>query len=324
MRVVVIGAGLAGLTAARILSGQGHDVVVLDKGRKPGGRMSTRCTEDVCFDHGAQYFTARDARFRRQVGIWREHGLVDGWDARIAVVNEQGVEKEKGATERYVAVPGMSAICEELASELADCRLSWHVTGVRYEAGQWMLVSNGGGRLSADAVVCAVPPPQALALFRDSEITNALADIEMQPCWALMAVLDRPLLKRHDAAFVNYGPLSWLARQASRPGRSGVEAWVLHAGPEWSAEHLADNPEDIKQGLLRAAFEMPIAQTVEVGFAVAHRWRYALARKPIVQGAIWFEDRRLAFAGDWCHGSRVEGAYLSGSVAAERIMTLRP
>jgi len=56
--------------------------------------------------------------------------------------------------------------------------------------------------------------------------------------------------------------------------------------------------------------------------AVAHRWRYALARKPLEKGAIWFEDQRLALAGDWCHGSRVEGAFLSGAAAAGRIMAL--
>jgi predicted NAD/FAD-dependent oxidoreductase len=42
MRILVIGAGLAGLTAARRLQDRGHTVVVVDKGRAPGGRMATR------------------------------------------------------------------------------------------------------------------------------------------------------------------------------------------------------------------------------------------------------------------------------------------
>ena len=57
LRIVVVGAGMTGLTAARALSGQGHDVVVIDKARGPGGRMSTRRDNDLRFDHGAQYFT---------------------------------------------------------------------------------------------------------------------------------------------------------------------------------------------------------------------------------------------------------------------------
>lgn len=247
---------------------------------------------------------------------------METWDARIAVVNGDRVENEKGLAERYVAVPGMNAVCAALALELPDCRSRWEVSEIHFHDGCWELVSSEGDRLISDAVVVTVPPSQALALFQGIEFANALADIEMQPCWALMAVFDRPLLSDYDAAFVNQGPLSWLARQASRPGRSDEEAWVLHAGPEWSREHLDDEPENIQKLMLRAAFDIPIAQRCEVTFAAVHRWRYALARNPLEKGAICFEERRLAFAGDWCHGSRVEGAFLSGVTAADRILAL--
>ena len=37
-------------------------------------------------------------------------------------------------------------------------------------------------------------------------------------------------------------------------------------------------------------------------------------------GAIRIDGLNLTLAGDWCHGSRVEGAFLSGAAAAGRIM----
>jgi len=40
-RVIVLGAGLAGLCAARLLAESGHDVVVLEAQRRPGGRVLT-------------------------------------------------------------------------------------------------------------------------------------------------------------------------------------------------------------------------------------------------------------------------------------------
>jgi photolyase PhrII len=320
LRVAVVGAGMAGLTAARILGDQGHEVVVVDKARGPGGRMSTRRADEFRFDHGAQYFTARDPRFLRHVFAWRERGLVDSWNARIAVVENQEVRAPRADTERFVAVPGMNAICSDLAREQSDCRFSWQVASLRREADTWSLVSTAGDTVTADAVVLAIPSRQARDLLQDTDLRDAVPTVGMRPCWAVMAVLNRPLSSQFDAAFVNSGPLSWVASQPSRPGRPRAQAWVLHAAPDWSESHLDRPDEEVRDLLLEAARRLPGAQPFEVEFAQAHRWRYALADQPLDDGSIWFADRALAIAGDWCAGSRVEGAFLSGTAAAGRIM----
>ena len=74
-RVGVIGGGIAGAIAARRLRDEGFMVTVLDKGRGPGGRCSTRRADDLYFDHGAQYFTARGEAFAKQVDAWRSAGV---------------------------------------------------------------------------------------------------------------------------------------------------------------------------------------------------------------------------------------------------------
>ena len=82
MTVLVVGAGLAGLTAAQWLQDRGHTVTVAEKGRAPGGRVSTRRVLNgdadraelatMAFDHGAQYFTVRDTRFNLEVERWHK------------------------------------------------------------------------------------------------------------------------------------------------------------------------------------------------------------------------------------------------------------
>jgi len=311
---------MAGLTAARTLSHQGHDVVLVDKARGAGGRMSTRRNEDLRFDHGAQYFTARDPRFLRQVLAWQECGLAAVWDARIAVIGDHDSGKKRQGAERYVGVPGMSAICSELASELADCRFDWLVRKLKRREESWILTSDKNESLECDALIVATPPEQARALLADPEVDDLIDDVEMMPCWALMLALDVPLFANHDAAFVNQGPLTWVSSQRSRPERPAADAWVLHASPEWSSMHLEAPADEVRDLLLEAARELPLAQSFTMESAVTHRWRYALARQPLNCGAIWLGQKSLAIAGDWCHGSRVEGAYLSGIAAAGRIM----
>ncbi len=52
--VVVIGAGLAGLTATRILHRLGYDVVLLERNTVPGGRIRTDTVDGFRLDHGFQ------------------------------------------------------------------------------------------------------------------------------------------------------------------------------------------------------------------------------------------------------------------------------
>jgi len=66
--VAIVGAGMAGLACAAQLRAAGVPVSVFDKGRRPGGRISTCGVDDrLSFDHGCQYFYANDPIFDRQV-----------------------------------------------------------------------------------------------------------------------------------------------------------------------------------------------------------------------------------------------------------------
>jgi len=324
LRVAVIGAGLAGLTAARILQDQGHQPIVLEKSRGAGGRMATRRHDDWRFDHGAQYFTARDPRFLRHVLAWRERGLVEAWNARIGVIEGNRIAAAPEGTERFVATPGMNAVCREMADELSDCRFAWPAQNAAFQDGKWKVRAVDGREVEADALIVSTPPEQALALLAGSpaQVTcsEALGRIRMRPCWALMTVLDQELLADWDAAFVNQGALGWICSQATKPGRPAASAWVLHANPEWSQDHLERNAEEVAALLLEAALSLPGATQARAQYTRAHRWRFALAARPLEQGALWFDRYGLALAGDWCAGSRVEGAFLSGAAAAGSLL----
>ena len=54
--VVIVGAGLAGLSAAKKLIEAGRDVVVLEADSRPGGRLKTDRTDGFLLDHGFQIY----------------------------------------------------------------------------------------------------------------------------------------------------------------------------------------------------------------------------------------------------------------------------
>ncbi|WP_199727842.1 NAD(P)/FAD-dependent oxidoreductase [Corallococcus sp. CA049B] len=318
-RVAVIGAGMSGLVLARMLTGAGFGVRVLDKGRGPGGRLSTRrSAEGGAFDHGAQYFTARDPLFRALVDAWVADGVAAEWRGRIGTLTRGTVTPAKEAV-RYVGVPGMSAVAKALADGL-DVRTGVRVERVAREGQAWRLTSETGEDLGlAEGVVVAVPAPQAVPLLAGAPALAAQAGTaRMSPCWAVMARFDAPLAVELEGAFVEDSPLSWVARDTSKPGRAAGERWVLHASPEFSAEHLEETPEAMASKLVEA-FGQALGRDVRAVEAVAHRWRYAMPASPLESSALYDAALGLGACGDWCAGPRVEGAFLSGVALARQI-----
>ena len=319
--VAVVGAGMAGLTAATALQKQGVDVMVLDKARGPGGRAATRRAGELRFDHGAQYFTARSAAFAQQVEAWRSAQLVEPWAGRIAAIDNVG-EAHRRVSEnvtRYVGIPGMNAVPKAMASSLR-CRFGAQVVKLKRARG-WRISLESGEQLNANHLLLTVPPAQGAGLLGgQSPLGASLESVLMDPCWAVMVALEHPLDPGFDGAFVNDGPLSWLARDNSKPSRpAGHHCWVLHGSAEWSSANLAEEPSKITTELL-AAFEALLSRkTPGVHHAVAHRWRYAQAVRPLDAPILRDEDAHLIVAGDWCAGSKIEGAFLSGSAAARAI-----
>jgi photolyase PhrII len=326
MDVAVIGAGLSGLACARAVADHGHRVRVFDKARGPGGRMSTRRAGDDRFDHGAQYFTVRDPRFERWVSSWRRKGLVRSWDGTIAVLEGGTATRKNGGTDRWVAVPGMNAICAHLAEDL-DVVTGTEVASPERTNGRWHLMTTDGEVLGRfDAVVVSAPAPQTARLLESAapHLASRAGAVEMAPCWAVMATFGRPLELGFDGAFVSDSPLSWVARNGSKPGRPDAESWVLHGSPEWSRDHLEIDREEAAQRLLAAFTDAAGDLSVEPGHLTAHRWRFALPVEPLAEYCLFDLELGIAACGDWCGGPRVEGAFLSGCAAAGRILAMDP
>ncbi len=318
--VGIVGAGISGLSAASALADRGLHVRVFDKARGVGGRTSVRRERDLHFDHGAQYFTVRDPRFHRRVAAWMGAGVVREWAGRIVTLENGRV----GPTEpqsRYVGVPGMSAIAKHMAGSLAVTTQTL-VASVTRRGGVWLLYDSANQELgSFEVLIVALPAAQAADLLAgSSQLAERARACPLTPCWAVMVAFETRFDVPFDGAFVHNSPLSWIARNSSKPGRAGHDCWILHASPEWSSEHIEDSAETVCDELTEALRRSAGSKTPRSKYLAAHRWRYALPPEPLTVGCLWDEATGVAVCGDWCQGARIEGAFLSGLAAAERIM----
>ena len=257
LKVGVLGAGIAGLAAAGRLKARGHEVTVFDKGRGPGGRASSRRRGLFHFDHGAQYFTARQEEFSAAVGGWLAAGVVAPWDGYIVSLVGGVTSPLKSETRRYVGQPQMSRLAKHLAREL-DVRCGVLVDELTRVDGLWM-PEEGGEILGAfDRLIVAMPPAQAAQLLEaDSPLGGVARSVEMRPCWCVMLGLEARLEVPFDGAFCNESALSWISRDNSKPSRPQTEAWVLHASPEWTEEHLHEDHKELLQGKRGSVHKRP-------------------------------------------------------------------
>ncbi len=318
-RIAVIGAGIAGLACATALLASGAAVTVFEKSRGPGGRMSTRRGDDWQCDHGAQYFTARDPAFRAEVSRWERAGAAAPWTPRLQVLGGTVHRHPDPSVQRFVGTPSMTSPARLLAAELRVVPQTT-IDGLQRDGRDWRLSCAEHGSLADryDAVLLAIPAPQAAALVRSAVPALAtLADsATMRGCWALMLRFAAPVDWSFDAAFVNDGPLRWIARDRSKPGRDGAETWLLHATAEWSEAHLGQDADGVAAELLDAFARLggPAPQA-----CTAHRWRYADTEPALAIGCAWDAEFGLGLCGDWLNGGKVENAWHSGRQLAQRV-----
>jgi len=313
--IVVVGAGLSGLTAARLLQEKGHNVVVLDKGRGLGGRMATRriTAPDgsvALFDHGAQFFTVRDQQFQKLVDEWITNGVVREWC--------RGFGTDDGHP-RYVVNSGMAALTKLIAQGL-DVRTSTLVFAVKpcdTAPTKWTVVIDDNSRIDCDAVIMTCPLPQSYSLTVTTgvELPQDLLLTDYDRTIGLLAVLDGPSAVPAPGGLQNPDDVfSWIGDNQAK-GISEIPAITFHANPAWSSAHWDDSLEDGLALITQAAQKyLGNAQIVTSEYK---KWRFATPRK--LWAEPFFAARSLVFAGDAFAGPKVEGAVLSGLKSAEYV-----
>jgi renalase len=303
---IVIGAGLSGLAAARTLQSAGLGVLLLDKGRRVGGRMASRHFEGAHFDYGAQFFTARDPEFRR---------VVDGFlgtDAAAPWFDREGET-------RYCSPLGMNALPQSLAEGLrVVCGVT--VAAVRRDQNLWRIVTEEGEEYSTEVLVVTTPVPQALALLELSEqARNDLSTIEYHRCVAILAVLaGESAIPAPGFLRIAQEPLQTLADNRQKGLDGEMTGVTILAGPAFSLLHWETAKEEAAKLLLAAA-------TPWLGSPVTHwryhRWRYSQPVQTFDARCYGIEGGPpLVLAGDAFGGPRVEGAFLSGVAAANWLL----
>lgn len=326
--VAVIGAGMAGITCARLLTNAGCGVILLDKARGPSGRLATRRREAARWqwDHGTPGFVARSPAFSAACARWASAGLLAPWRGRWVSGRAPDWTLIEGAATRWVGVPRMSTIARALITGLT-LRSTVRIARATHTATGWFLKDAGGARIGPfDALVVAVPAPQAVPLLVSiPTLATAAAQARLAPMHALMLGFEAPLQRPFDAVIGQREPLSLLLRNGAKPQRPSAETWIAHTTTAFSQAHLETPVEQLTAPLVDA-FRDRLEIDARPSVALVHRWRYARAIQaaPWPARCAWRPEARVGVCGDWCVPDPslegVEAAWHSGAALARAMI----
>jgi predicted NAD/FAD-dependent oxidoreductase len=305
--LLVLGSGIAGLAAAGLARNDGKSVLVVDKGRRLGGRVSTRRQDGFMFNHGAQFVTAKGTEFANLLAMAKTAGSIKDWH----VSDDKTVQ---------IGAPSMRDLPQFMATGLT-IRQQTEIIQIAHHGDYIGFFDKDGLIAAGRRAIITAPAAQTGKLlaniYPDLGTTAGLASYD--PCWTIMLGLDdgnglgtAPL--RDEAAGIALGvPEMTRMHQQSGPG---TPALTIQASGAWSQQHLQDDPQMVIESLGKIWQDLSGKPLGKIITATAHRWLYAKVTTAAPDDAPRLSnDGKLAIAGDWLGGPRVEQAFDSGRCA---------
>lgn len=331
MKIAVVGAGLSGLTAGKILASAGHEVVIFEKSRGFGGRMATRYAgkELECrLDHGVSHFSVTNPEFSKAAEEWKSKGLIQEWGQDFSYFDGQRLLSRSPIQETslFTSVSGMNEIGRYLG-RLCDVEFSSKVGGLTYFGGNrtrkkpWMINFESGQVVSADAVIISTPAPQAygvLGMSQDETDTlkmiRQIDEIHYHSAFTLMVGFKGISIPSWQGIECENSTISFISNESLKRGEKETLYLSVQSTYEFSNENKDQLKEQVAEKLLHELSGIIGGWVKSYEWKQIHLWRYANCVNPLDTYYLDRdnEDAPLALTGDYFVGSTLQDAYLSG------------
>jgi len=328
--IVVVGAGIAGLSAASALRAAGREVLVLERSRGVGGRCATRRVQGQPVDHGVPFVHGSNPDFLALVRAVPARRL-EGWPRTVQGEGSPcHPDMFSFGEQRLAFEEGMTSLPKHLASGL-DVQLQSRVVSIAVEDGGVRLSLDDDRQVSAPTVLVAIPAEQCRALLPDhpqlDTARHMLGWFSTVPCLA-MAVgyeLERPA-PDFDLIHAGLGGVfTVISHDSAKRAERRFHVLVYQATPQWSRERLDQDLRAWSAEMLAEAQRMFGDWAGQPLWTSPQRWVHARVdggmglAGPLV--VTFDEGARIGLAGEaYDPRGGLEGAWRSGQRAARRLL----
>lgn len=332
MVIGIIGAGIAGLTAGRMLSQAGHDVTIFEKSRGYGGRMATRYAGkdlNLKLDHGVSYFTAHSPEFQKFTAELLEKKMIKLWGDNFKYWDsEKMIDRNPNQQDRatFAAVDGMNSIGKYL-SRWVDVKNNERVGGLthigqnRSKKRAWMINLLSRETFGVDAVIIATPAPQAYGILNTTtdeistlKMIRDIDEISYKPSYSLMLGYGEQEIPDWDGIHCKNSSIRFISNEASKRNLNNECTLVVHSTDTFAGKHRHSDEETVKKALLSELSEIIGGWSMIPEWSQLHFWKFSQPTKTLKRPyfELEVEETPLALIGDYFESGDLDAAYTSG------------
>lgn len=330
--IVVVGAGIAGLSFARAVKNQGREVLIVERSRALGGRCATWRHAGIPLDYGVPFLHGRSPFFWQTIDQLMAEDVLPGWPERVEGEGPTCQPRALDSGVRRAALRGgMNTLAKKLAGGIEIVRES-EVVSLKLRNGTFGLEA-GGFFITARTLVLAAANGQSLRLLKNSEFfeetAGAIALFGLAPALpshSLLVCYDAPaaqpawdLLLPNDS-----NAIQLVSNESSKSAPQQKLCLCIQARPPWSRAHLESPANEWSHELLREVQPYLGDWALKPDWQRPHRWREARLdnasrlRQPLHQV---IDGCKLGVIGEYFDpAGGLEGAFLSGRLLADLIM----
>ena len=310
-KIVVIGAGISGLLCGKRLAKAGHSVLILDKGRNIGGRLSTRRKDGAVFHHGASslpdFYSHKELpefgleifkRAEKEKIIQRKGNLFEPINSVADFVNYCGANLN------------IQESCEAISLNLHNKTIGIQCRGRVYENTRY------------DILILSIPPYQAKTLINKqiNEFDGLLESVKMRSSAAALFSFDlnpKPIKDKHfsnEKIHIHVENNRFKCKQQ-------LFCLTVHTKEPFARKVVKTNKNEIKEILLKELSDAIPFSLPKPTYEAGHRWLYGFTERSLGKSCLFFNEENVGICGDWCLGRTILDAASSGIKLAEHILT---
>ena len=316
----IIGSGISGATIANILSKK-YSLDVYDKAKGVGGRSSNKkLNKNESFDHGLQYISPKNIKFKRFIKDLIKKKIVKNWPGKHVFLNINKKESKKHV--KIIGNKGNNSISKYLLEDI-NCNLNSELIKIFNKDNVWELYFSDGTKKFYKSLILTCPFPQLKKLSKKYIKHSFIRQkIKMNANITVMLVTKKTR-SNISSYFFSDQILGWAAYENSKKRfKSNFDLWTLQSTYKWANKVINKNKTnklDNTKKLINKFFELTNLKRNKIFHIQNHGWKYSSNSKPLSIKSYWNSSIRLGVCADWFVGPRLESGWLSAHDLSSKI-----